>query len=240
MKNELITKICTKCKIEKPISEFHKKLSSKDGFQSRCKECFKNRPSKQYDINIVNEHIKKGTRKTCCKCEVEKPVTEFHKDKKSKDGYNTQCKECRNKASAEWYKRNKEKKKASCKKWEDANKDKRWNIYTKRKDLMSSIGKIKIKEYNIANIYFKDKCIYCNGKYFVTDKRKGFDHIISISKGGINDITNIVKCCKECNSKKKDLDLEIFLKRNFTIEQQNAILQRIYDWKKYLQENYKR
>lgn len=32
-------KTCTICKIEKPISEFHKSSSSKDGAQSRCKPC---------------------------------------------------------------------------------------------------------------------------------------------------------------------------------------------------------
>lgn len=35
----MITKICTKCKTEKPISEFGKHRHSKDGFAYRCKEC---------------------------------------------------------------------------------------------------------------------------------------------------------------------------------------------------------
>ncbi len=34
-------KICSKCKIEKEINEFHNRKSTKDGKRSDCKECFK-------------------------------------------------------------------------------------------------------------------------------------------------------------------------------------------------------
>ena len=34
-------KTCTDCKKSKPLSEFHKKSSSKDGHQGRCKPCNK-------------------------------------------------------------------------------------------------------------------------------------------------------------------------------------------------------
>lgn len=32
-------KICIKCRIEKPVKEFHKKATSKDGYRSMCKKC---------------------------------------------------------------------------------------------------------------------------------------------------------------------------------------------------------
>ena len=41
--------------------------------------------------------------KVCCKCGKEKPVSEFHKDKNSSDGYTYQCKECRNAKYKEYY-----------------------------------------------------------------------------------------------------------------------------------------
>jgi len=37
--------------------------------------------------------------KKCCKCNVEKPLTEFYKRKNSKDGFNSWCKKCATKAS---------------------------------------------------------------------------------------------------------------------------------------------
>ena len=34
-------KVCTKCKLEKPFSEFHKDKKNKDGYRFICKECVK-------------------------------------------------------------------------------------------------------------------------------------------------------------------------------------------------------
>ena len=39
---EPITKVCTKCKVEKPYDNFHLHKSRKDGRQDNCKECIKN------------------------------------------------------------------------------------------------------------------------------------------------------------------------------------------------------
>ena len=45
------SKICTKCKIEKPNLEFNKKKSSKDGMSSYCKECNKENLKLHYENN---------------------------------------------------------------------------------------------------------------------------------------------------------------------------------------------
>ena len=51
------------------------------------------------------------------------------------------------------------------------------------------------------NIYRRDghKCGYCGSKSNLT-----LDHIIPKSKGGKNSWTNLVTCCKKCNTKKDD------------------------------------
>jgi len=41
MNDSIITKICPKCQIEKPISEFNKSNGHKDGLGSYCKDCIK-------------------------------------------------------------------------------------------------------------------------------------------------------------------------------------------------------
>jgi len=56
--------------------------------------------------------------KKCKKCGNEKKLEEFPKLKSSKDGHNTQCRECKNKASREWVKKNPEKRKASLAKYD--------------------------------------------------------------------------------------------------------------------------
>ena len=42
-------KSCSKCKIEKDLSDFYKKKSSKDGYRSECKECAKKYSEENYE-----------------------------------------------------------------------------------------------------------------------------------------------------------------------------------------------
>ncbi len=47
----VITKHCIKCKIEKPLTEFHKDQSNKDGLNPRCKKCESQRNQEHYKQN---------------------------------------------------------------------------------------------------------------------------------------------------------------------------------------------
>jgi len=57
MKLTPISKICSRCKIEKSFSEFHKRKSRKSGLCSFCKECSKLR-IKNYIKNNRETHLK--------------------------------------------------------------------------------------------------------------------------------------------------------------------------------------
>ena len=37
-----MTKICSKCKKEKPISGFYKQRTAKNGYKNQCKKCYNN------------------------------------------------------------------------------------------------------------------------------------------------------------------------------------------------------
>lgn len=43
-------------------------------------------------------------------------------------------------------------------------------------------------------------CVYCKGSS--GDTRIGVDHVVPKSRGGSHDISNLVTCCNQCNSKK--------------------------------------
>lgn len=53
--NLVTHKICSKCKIEKPITEFHKQSSKKDGLRPHCKLC----------VNTANIQYKKDNKEKC-------------------------------------------------------------------------------------------------------------------------------------------------------------------------------
>jgi 5-methylcytosine-specific restriction endonuclease McrA len=54
---------------------------------------------------------------------------------------------------------------------------------------------------------YHNKCAYCGAENITLT----VDHIIPLSKGGSNYISNIVPACRSCNSRKRDKDLEDFL-----------------------------
>lgn len=68
--------------------------------------------------------------KKCSKCKVEKPIGEFHKDARNKDGLRYQCKACTKAYVKAHYQENKDKKKAHHKVYHQENKAKR-NAYDK-------------------------------------------------------------------------------------------------------------
>lgn len=78
------TKVCAKCGKEKPIDQFHKRKSSKDGHRSYCKDC---------ENNVEQTVIK--TSKVCSKCKQEKTIDQFFTSKQSKDGHRSDCKDCK-------------------------------------------------------------------------------------------------------------------------------------------------
>ena len=78
-------KVCSRCGEWKPLEEYYKDKTHKDGRSSYCKKC---------------KNFKKETRegmKKCTKCGEWKPLEEFHKSGKHRR--KSQCKECKNKTS---------------------------------------------------------------------------------------------------------------------------------------------
>jgi len=77
-------KICTTCKIEKSLNEFHKYKNSKDGHTHRCKLC----------VSRKTKHS--GEEKTCSLCKTTKLLVEFYNRKNGKMGKSSVCKICQN------------------------------------------------------------------------------------------------------------------------------------------------
>ena len=82
------TKVCTKCKVEKELSEFHKSKNGKYGVNSRCKVCIK-----KYDKERNEEYLQRP--------EVKKRQKEYQKEYSQKP----EVREHRRKSRKEWYHR---------------------------------------------------------------------------------------------------------------------------------------
>lgn len=83
-------KVCLKCKQEKPLEDFHRNESTKDGWSYCCKSCVPN-PS------VTGEHVKVKIvdgKKQCTKCKKWKPLEAFGSDKKLGCGKASWCLHC--------------------------------------------------------------------------------------------------------------------------------------------------
>jgi 5-methylcytosine-specific restriction endonuclease McrA len=156
------------------------------------------------------------------------PITNFYKNNTLRDGVTNQCKLCINKKhkedyrlfkdkfvkrrkelyyryrdaairnAVEWGRKNKEKRDISKKKWASNNKE-RINHYAKERSYRENgaEGRHTLKEW-------EDLCESVGGVCVCCGEKKGLtrDHIVPLTKGGTNYISNIQPLCISCNSKK--------------------------------------
>lgn len=144
--------------------------------------------------------------KTCGKCNTEKDLFEFNKNKSKKDGHSNYCKKC----SSNWYKKyyqsnknkikmknniwaknNKEKRRKTAKLWYLNNKDKVLETYKiKGKDQkLKRLYNISLEEFNKLYKQQNGKCLICKK----SEKTLCVDH---------NHQTNKIRglLCNNCNT----------------------------------------
>jgi len=96
------TKLCYKCSISKPITEFSKDRSKSDGLTNRCKACRSLVKGRKYAKFIyIYEKI-------CTMCGVLKNRSEFRRTCYSPDGLNSNCTKCKKQVEQTWYSKNKD------------------------------------------------------------------------------------------------------------------------------------
>ncbi|HEX5533437.1 MAG TPA: endonuclease VII domain-containing protein [Actinomycetales bacterium] len=95
-------KRCPKCKLEKAIEEFGKNSRSKDGLANYCRACFRlihqdHRERKRKQRGVVRRTPPKVVpegMKWCPDCDKCLPVARFCKNRRTKTGLATHCREC--------------------------------------------------------------------------------------------------------------------------------------------------
>lgn len=116
-------KVCTKCDELKPLSDYHNSKGSKDGKQSRCKDCaYKHSfdyPKKSYPENRrrwyakTSEEAERGLKeyvldpsggKVCSACNEYKSYDEYGLCRVYRDGHQYKCKDCTAEYLSNWKK----------------------------------------------------------------------------------------------------------------------------------------
>lgn len=82
---------CAKCLTERPRSDFGADKRNSTGLQSICKQCYKDKRDAAKSVVVAKS--KSGV-KTCNRCSAEKTFSAFHRNRRSKDGYQGICITC--------------------------------------------------------------------------------------------------------------------------------------------------
>ena len=202
------TKLCTKCNCEKEIKEFHKDKQKKDGLCSQCKTC-KIQNVKTYSLKN-SEKIKDYKKQWALKNQ-----DRLKEDRKI---YVKNNKDRIAETKKEWAEKNKERVFLTKQKYYLRNTEKvkeRAKIFSKtEKGIINArlvhlrrrerIKKVPLDKNDLKELISRYKnCYWCN------DKLNGIyhiDHYIPVSKGGTNEINNLVLSCPTCNLRKNAKD----------------------------------
>ena len=108
---------------------------------------------------------------------------------------------------AKHYQQNSDRIKANVASWNKENPDKRATYESRRRALKAGNGGSHTTEERLLKFaQLGHHCVYCWQKTKLT-----IDHIIPLSRGGSDEIDNIVPACHSCNSKKHDKTAEEYL-----------------------------
>ena len=186
--------------------------------------------------------------KICTKCNrlLVANSMNFAKEKNGKYGVKSQCKECKKKYTKQWNENNPE----YYKQWNEANPEyyKQWREnnrvrdneihlkanHKRRAKLKSNGGEYTLEQWNECLEFFDYKCAYSGAE--LTKDNTNVEHIIPISKGGTNNIYNIIPTLDSVNKSKNASDmLEWYKQQPYYSEER---LNKILDWIEYASNKY--
>jgi hypothetical protein len=131
----MLTKICSKCTVEKEVCEFGSHNSTKDKLRTSCKQCRKIEGKIYRKMNIEK---RKETLKNW-----------YDKNPNYNKKYYLNNFEYLNKKNKEWYRLNTEKHREFSKKWEENNKEKMKKYYNDRIKIIRKINPLKTLQFNV-------------------------------------------------------------------------------------------
>jgi thymidine kinase len=104
---EVLTKICSKCHLEKPLTEFNKNKGKPGGLNLYCKKCHTESDRKYRQKNKARKTITIPDFKVCACCKIEKPNSAFIRNPRNKDGLRSRCRDCHAKSNKTHREKNK-------------------------------------------------------------------------------------------------------------------------------------
>lgn len=186
-------KVCTKCKVWRPVTRYLKRLASLDGYDSICKEC-RNAASRQW--RAENKDRVAGLNQEFYKTNRAERLA-YHR--RYRQTNKERIKQLMSKFRRERpdYHRN------YMRRWAQENVDKiRAKDNARRVFKMDRSDTFTAAEWQALKARYNYTCLRCGRRE--PEIKLTVDHVVPISKGGAGTIDNIQPLCKPCNSAKHD------------------------------------
>jgi len=227
--NQVELKRCGCCHLWLPLDVYTKDKKQLDGLKNRCRSC-RNVEAEKTRIKKRGGRPKRVARKIyhrfgvdgielkrCAACHGWLPLDYFPKWQSAWDDLSCYCKKCyaeiyakrregkdykqqMSAGSRRYYENNKDAHAARCKSWADRNPDRanaRFKRYKARKK--GAKGSHTLDEWTALCESVGGLCLRCG-----SDGPLDEDHVVPLSKGGSDDISNIQPLCHSCNAWKID------------------------------------
>jgi 5-methylcytosine-specific restriction endonuclease McrA len=194
-------KTCNRCKANKPLDEFHKSSSAKDGHRNQCKSCTALADATRYQkdakkhrqraLSYYYEHKEQSAETASKRYFANRDETSKKRAQLRKDNIWKYKKQER--AS---YLRNKEQKRKYSSDYSKQNPEKSLERNSRRRARLKNAITFKVDSSELKQMKNRG-CLFCGSK-----KEINIDHIIPLSRGGSHSIGNLMPLCDHCNSTK--------------------------------------
>ena len=184
----LLTKTCSRCGEDMPVSDYHKMKKAADGLHCWCKSCVKTYMRDRSASKPMKVYFR-----TCPVCGV------LYTTNSSQRAYcSAQCRKVVNQHQSMLAKRGRDRTrdKEYQKQWVQANRDKVRAQGHRRRARSKAASVFHITDKDIARIY-SQPCWKCGAKADQT-----LDHRIPLARGGTHGVGNFLTLCFSCNSSK--------------------------------------
>lgn len=202
-------KVCSKCGLWKALEEYHSDRSRPDGRKTACKPCKiiaadewkqRNRERWQaYQDKYAAEHREQKRQNAVLwgKQHRVRKLVYMYEYRKRRNAYLNALRRASYRADKDGYK-------AKAREWARRNPDRRRAItdrYVARRK--GAGGSYTVEQWSALCLWFGGQCLGCGRK-----TKLEVDHVVPLTHGGSNDITNLQPLCRSCNASKNAKDTD--------------------------------
>lgn len=208
-------KQCSKCLELKDKSEFNKHVRGKDGLESYCRSCKSASRNREQAKELARAWRQDNPERAAVNRDrwlSEHPEVLKRAQENWRKNHKTEIEKYEREYRARRKKETREQSRERSKRYRDKNRDKirHRNSQRKYRERGAPGSHLRTEWLEKCNL-LGWSCSYCDTPLDTKTVTK--DHVTPISRGGSNDIDNVVPCCSSCNSRKKDKTIEEFASR---------------------------